>query len=84
MAAYAVDIDGRGEGWVRASSGGGRVRVTAEAGLATGWSGLPGAIRQGAVRLAAHLFAHRDAADDAGPPAAVAALWRPYRRMRLS
>jgi len=30
------------------------------------------------------MFAHRDAPDDAGPPAVVAALWRPWRRMRLA
>jgi uncharacterized phiE125 gp8 family phage protein len=84
VAAYAIDIDGRGEGWVRVTAGGAaRVRVTAEAGLATAWSGLPQSIRQGAVRLAAHLFTHRDGADDPGPPAVVAALWRPFRRMRL-
>lgn len=41
----------------------------------------PPAVVQGIIRLAAHLYAHRD--DDAGPPAAVAALWRPYRQMRL-
>ena len=35
------------------------------------------------LRLVAHLFASRD--EDGGePPAAVTALWRPYRRMRLS
>ncbi|MFD1952261.1 head-tail connector protein [Sphingomonas arantia] len=42
---------------------------------------VPAAVAQGIVRLAAHFHAHRD--DDAGPPAVVAALWRPYRQMRL-
>ena len=83
--AYAIDIDGRGEGSVKARwSQAVRVRVTAQVGLAEDWSGLPPPIRQGVVRLVAHLFAHRDAQDDAGPPAVVAALWRPWRRMRLS
>jgi len=41
----------------------------------------PAPVVQGVVRLAAHLYAHRD--DEAGPPAAVAALWRPYRQLRL-
>lgn len=83
--AYAVDIDAGGDGWVRlmGASVGGRVQATYQAGVAAGWDGLPEPLRQGAVRLAAHLFTHRDAADGGAPPAAVAALWRPWRRMRL-
>ncbi|HEX8445121.1 MAG TPA: head-tail connector protein [Sphingomonas sp.] len=42
---------------------------------------MPAPVRQGIVRLAAYLYAHRD--DDAAPPAAVAALWRPFRQVRL-
>lgn len=79
---YAIDIDANGDGWVRViDDGAARVRVRFEAGLAAEWNGLPDALRQGVVRLTAHLFAHRDAADDAGPPAAVTALWRPWRRI---
>jgi len=82
--AYAVDIDASGDGWVRLTgAGGGRVQVTYQAGVAAAWEGLPEPLRQGAVRLAAHLFTHRDEADGGAPPAAVAALWRPWRRMRL-
>lgn len=77
---YAIDIDPGGDGWVRAS-GSGRVRVTYRAGLASDAVGVPAAIGQGVVRLAAHLYAHRD--DAGAPPAAVAALWRPFRRLRL-
>lgn len=82
---YAIDIDADGDGWVRVSNPGsaGRVIVTYEAGIAAGWAGLPDMIRQGIIRLVAHLHAHRDARDDGGPPIAVAALWRPWRRMRL-
>ena len=85
LGAYAVDIDAQGEGWVRVPLPGSakRVRVTFEAGLASEWQGLPEALRQGAVRLAAHLYTHRDDAAGAGPPAAVTALWRPWRRTRL-
>ena len=50
---------------------------------ASRWEALE-PIRQGVIRLAAHLFTHRDAADEGAPPAAVAALWRPWRRMRLA
>jgi uncharacterized phiE125 gp8 family phage protein len=59
------------------------MRVGYSAGIAEEWSGVPEPLRQGIVRLAAHLYTHRDSADDAGPPAVVTALWRPYRRMRL-
>jgi uncharacterized phiE125 gp8 family phage protein len=85
-AAFAVDIDANGDGWVRIAqpTAGLRVRVAYQAGMATDWAGLPEALRQGIVRLAAHLYAERDKAGDASPPAVVAALWRPYRRMRIS
>ena len=84
--AYAIDIDASGRGWVRVPSPGGasRVRVTMTAGLAPGWTSLPDPVRLGILRLAAHFYTHRDAPDDAGPPAAVAALLRPWRRMRLT
>jgi uncharacterized phiE125 gp8 family phage protein len=82
---YAIDIDAAGDGWVRVTAPAlPRVSVRYTAGIAPDWSSLPDAIRQGAVRLAAHLYTHRDAADEGSPPAAVAALWRPWRRMRLS
>lgn len=81
--AYAIDIDAAGQGWVRVTAPGaaGRVRVTLSAGAAAGWADLPPPLAQGAVLLIAHLFEHREA--DAAPPAAVSALWRPWRRMRL-
>ncbi|HEY0625472.1 MAG TPA: hypothetical protein VGD10_01940 [Allosphingosinicella sp.] len=84
-AAYAVDIDANGDGWVRLTApvDAPRLRVTFEAGMGAEWNALPEPLRQGAVRLAAHFYAERDEAEGAGPPAAVTALWRPYRRMRL-
>jgi uncharacterized phiE125 gp8 family phage protein len=80
---YAVDIDATAEGWVRVTRPGaaGRVRIGYAAGLATAWDGLPEALSQGLVLLTAHLFEAR--ASGGAPPAAVAALWRPWRRMRL-
>jgi hypothetical protein len=45
-----------------------------------GWDAVPAPVRQGIAMLVQHLF------DDRGgsvPPAAVAALWRPYRAARL-
>lgn len=81
---YAVDIDASGDGWVRADvpPGASRLRVTGSAGMADGPNGVPEPIRQGILRLVAHMFNTRDGAGGE-PPAAVTALWRPYRRARL-
>ncbi|HEY0147559.1 MAG TPA: hypothetical protein VGB70_01000 [Allosphingosinicella sp.] len=85
VAAYAIDIDGRGDGWVRVTDSGGatRVRVSYQAGLAEDWAGAPDALRQGVIRLAAQLYTHRDGESGGPPPAAVTALWRPWRRLGL-
>jgi len=90
---YAIDIDAAGDGWVRLLAGGGakRIRVAYRAGMAADPNGLPEALRHGIVRLAAHLYTRRDPGpgpdagrpEGAGPPAAVTALWRPWRRLRL-
>jgi uncharacterized phiE125 gp8 family phage protein len=85
--AYGVDIGPAGDGWVRVSGPGEvrRIRVGYQAGLAGAWEELPAGLRQGILRLAAHFYTNR-AAESARlgePPAAVTALWRPYRRIRL-
>ena len=81
---YAVDIDARGDGWVRiVGAVDGRIRVSGQAGMASDANGVPEPLRQGILRLVAHLFATRDGGDGE-PPAAVTAMWRPYRRMRLA
>jgi uncharacterized phiE125 gp8 family phage protein len=81
---FEVEIDGRGDGWVRAiGEDARRLRVRGHAGLAIEPNGVPEPLRQGILRLVAHLFATRDGRDGE-PPAAVSALWRPYRRMRLA
>lgn len=81
--AYAIDIDANGDGWVRVHRPGaaGRAKVSYSAGIAADWAGLPEPIAQGIVRLTAHFYANRDADAAREPPAAVAALWRPWRRM---
>lgn len=83
--AYAVDIDAAGDGWVRLSKAveARVVTVSGEAGMASDANGVPEPLRHGILRLAAHLFAARDG-DGGEPPAAVTALWRPYRRIRLA
>ncbi len=81
--AYRIDIDADGRGWVRVIDAGGDtlVQATLSAGTAADWASLPAPLKQGAILLAAHLFIERDAVTP--PPAAVTALWRPYRMMRL-
>ena len=82
--AYAIDIDREGDGWVRlAGLPEALLTVSYSAGMADDDNGVPEPLRQGILRLAAHMFNCRDG-DGGEPPAAVTALWRPYRRMRLS
>lgn len=83
---YTVDIDSNGDGHFRVMQPGaaGRAEVTYTAGIAASWADLPEALRLGILRLTGHFHLHRDAPDDAGPPAAVTALLAPYRRMQLS
>ena len=82
---YAMDIDFAGDGWLRLEqlTEDSRLRVSGRAGMADSENGVPEPIRQGVLRLVAHLFTVRDG-DGGEPPAAVTALWRPYRRMRIS
>lgn len=80
-AEYEIDIDFNGEGWVCLPARC-RARVIGEAGLSADPNGVPEPLRQGTLRLVAHLFATRDGSGGE-PPAAVTALWRPYRRLRL-
>ncbi len=83
--AYAIELEADGAGLIRVTRQGnaGRVAVRFVAGLAPAWETLPEGLRHGILRLAAHHWRMRDSGDDTGPPAAVAALWRPWRRMRL-
>ena len=76
---YGIDIDATGRGWVRCAAGVGRVAVTYRAGSAGDWNAVPEPVRHGILRLAAHLRMDGDGV----PPAAVTALWRPWRVMRL-
>ncbi len=82
---YEIDIAADGAGWVRLLSGDAGVRAVASgrAGLSEGWNGVPEPLRAGIVRMAAHLFSHRDDPDTTALPGAVTALWRPYRVMSL-
>jgi uncharacterized phiE125 gp8 family phage protein len=85
-AGYELDIDAHGSGRVRFLVGLATTRVVVryQAGSGAGWAEIPGGLRQGIVRLVAHWHVYRDREEAPVPPAAVAALWRPERRMRLS
>jgi len=79
---YAIDLDAEATGWVRVTApGDDPVEIAYQAGWLGGWAMIPAPVRQGVVMLAAHLFTARDAHEP--PPAAVTALWRPFRAMTL-
>lgn len=83
-AAYETDIDLSGDGWIRVIATTDKyVTVRYRAGMASDWNGIPEALRLGIIRLVSHFYAYRDAAESVGAPAAVAALWRPWRRIRV-
>lgn len=84
---YAIELDADGGGRVLVPNPGaaGRIAVRFTAGLAPDWAGLPDGLRHGVLRLAAFQYREREGvATSALPPAAVAALWRPWRRLRLA
>lgn len=85
--AFEVELDADGGGRVRVSAPGeaARIAVRFTAGLAPEWEALPEALRHGIIRLAAHQHREREASGAAPlPPAAIAALWRPWRHLRLA
>ena len=82
---YEFDLHADGTGVVRLLQlpEESRVAVRFTAGLAPDWASLPEALGQGIVRMAAHHFRERNSAEGQAPPASVAALWRPWRRLHL-
>lgn len=86
--AVELSIDGQRRATLRVLRPGiaGRVRIAYRAGLAPSAGAVPEALRQGILRLAGHLHEARDSERDRSggePPAIVAALWQPWRRMEL-
>lgn len=61
----------------------GRIVVAFTAGIAESWETIPPALSEGIVRLASHAYRSRDSVSASEPPAAIAALWRAWRRLRL-
>lgn len=82
---YEIDIDSEGSGRLRflVPVSQKRVVVGFEAGVSVDWAGIGEGLRHGIVRLVAHYHVYRDRAEELGPPAAVGALWRASRRVRL-
>ncbi len=78
----AIGRDGTARVTIGDPRGAVRVRVGYRAGIADGANGIPEAIRQGILRMTQHLHDARDGAG-AAPPAAIAALWHPWRRVTL-
>ena len=83
--AFTAEVEAGGEGRVtlRRPTDARRLRVHYRVGMAADWNGVPEMLRHGIVRLAAQYYLRRDEAGEAEVPAAVTALWRPWRRLRL-
>ncbi|WP_283418225.1 hypothetical protein [Sphingopyxis sp. Geo48] len=80
---YRVDIaDGLAAVTVAGATDGTRLRVAYRAGMAEAAADVPAAIRHGMLRMVQHLYEARDDAK-VDPPAAVAALWQPWRRIAV-
>lgn len=87
VADYAVDLDADSGARFRLVQTGEAVRVAVRftAGLAAGWADLPESLRHGVLRLAAHHYRQRETdSAQAMPPTAIAALWRPWRQLRVA
>lgn len=84
--AFATDIDANGDGWVQVIRPGaaGRIQVAYTAGLSPDAGTVPDPLRQGIIMMCAHLYRLRDGDGGTNPPAAVTALWQPWRRVRLA
>jgi len=83
---HEIELDADGGGRVRLlrQIGTSRVAVRFTAGITPNWTTMPEGLRQGVLRLAAHHYTQRaGGGKETAPPAAVAALWRPWRRLRL-
>ncbi|SLJ94319.1 head-tail connector protein [Novosphingobium mathurense] len=84
---YDIDLDADGTGRIRllANKPDARIAVRFTAGLSAAWDDLPQSLRHGVIRLAAHQHRERETEGAAQlPPASVAALWRPWRSLRLA
>ncbi|MHA7820389.1 MAG: head-tail connector protein [Erythrobacter sp.] len=87
---YELELESDGSACFRLDSDldGQGVAVRVRAGIAGIWDEIPAGLKQGLIRLAAYLYRDRDTTTgsraQAGPPASVAALWQPWRVLRLA
>ncbi len=83
---YMIDLDSEGRGRVRFGGdiGSSRAVVRYVAGRFDSWAQVPTGLRQGMLRLVAHHYAYRQRDELPPLPTAIAALWAPERRLRLS
>ena len=80
---FAMAADGSASLDTERQTDGSHLAVRIVAGMEEDWAALQPPIAQGIIRMAAHSYRERDLGPQAAPPSAVAALWRPFRRMRL-
>lgn len=80
----SLSLSADGTGWLSIAGGGDgdRARVRYRAGMAADVNAIPEAIRHGILRMMQHLHAARDG-ETGAPPAMIAALWQPWRRVGL-
>lgn len=83
---YRAEITASAAGRFRILRGGaeGLAALRFTAGIAESWETLPASLRHGIIRCAAHFYHVRDHGEDEARLAAIAALWRGWRRMRLA
>lgn len=86
QSAYSATIRADGTAYIKLTDTGTSNAIAARftAGMSSVWADLPGALRHGIIRLAAFHYRERDSAKPLQPPASVTALWKPWRRMRLT
>ena len=80
---FTAEIDAAGEGGVtlHMAPEAPRLRITYRTGMAADWNNVPEMLRHGIIRLAAQYYLRRGETKEAEVPAAVTALWRPWRRL---
>lgn len=83
-AKLGLRISSDGTGWLSIADTGDadRARIRYRAGMAPDVNGIPEAIRHGILRMMQHLHTARDG-EAGAPPAMIAALWQPWRRVGL-
>lgn len=83
---YSFDLEADGSARIRIlrPALASRFAITFTAGVSADWPSLPEGLRHGILRLAAHNYRQRDLEKMSPvPPAAIAALWHPWRLLRL-